>query len=56
MVIDPFLDIELVDPAISLDDPASWRSYDIAVGGHFDRPTTPLAVERRGVPRARQPD
>jgi len=50
MVIHPFLGLELGDPAISLDDPASWRSHDIAVGRHFDGPATPLAAERHGVP------
>jgi hypothetical protein len=50
MVIHRFLGIKLVDPAISHDDPASWRSHNIAVGRHFDGPTTPLAAQRRGVP------
>ncbi|SRR5258708_7021312 len=49
MVIHPFPGLELVDPAISLDDPASWRSHDIAVGRHFDDPATPLVAETRAV-------
>jgi hypothetical protein len=49
MVIHPFLGLELVDSAISRDDPASWRSHDIAVGRHFDGPTTP-AAETHAVP------
>jgi hypothetical protein len=50
MVIHPFLGLELGDPAISLDDPASWRSHDIAVGRHFDGPATALVAETRAVP------
>jgi hypothetical protein len=49
MVIHPFLGIELVDPAISRDDPAPWRSHNIAVGRHFDGPATPLVAETRAV-------
>ncbi|SRR5258708_28521699 len=50
MVIHPFLGIKLVDPAISHDDPASWRSHNIAAGRHCDGPATPLVAETRDVP------
>ena len=50
MVIHPFLGIKLVDPATSHDDPASWRSHNIALGRHFDGPATPLVAETRDVP------
>ena len=49
MVIHPFLGIKLVDPAISHDDPASWRSHNIAVGRYFDGPATPPVAETRDV-------
>jgi hypothetical protein len=46
----PFLGIKLVDSMISHDDPAPWRSHNIAVGRHFDGPATPLVAETRNVP------
>jgi hypothetical protein len=35
---------------ISHDDPAPWRSHNIAVGRHFDGPATPLVAKTRDVP------
>jgi hypothetical protein len=49
----PLLGIKLVDPAISLDVPISWRPREIAAGRHFDGPATDaptlLVVGTRGV-------